>query len=74
MPHAGWRKWAIPYTRTGADLDGRVAIDWGVYGVPETFIVDRQGRIVYKQIGRITPEVLDEILRPFIEKLHGPDR
>jgi cytochrome c biogenesis protein CcmG, thiol:disulfide interchange protein DsbE len=45
-----------PYTRTGADIDGRVAIDWGVYGVPETFIVDRQGRIAYKQIGAITPK------------------
>ncbi len=42
-----------PYTRTGADLDGRVAIDWGVYGVPETFVVDRQGRIVFKQIGPV---------------------
>src|SRR5438477_8207410 len=38
-----------PYTRTGADLDGRVAIDWGVYGVPETFVVDR-GRIAFKQV------------------------
>src|SRR5438094_473441 len=41
-----------PYTRTGADLDGRVAIDWGVYGVPETFVVDR-GRIAFKQVGPI---------------------
>jgi cytochrome c biogenesis protein CcmG, thiol:disulfide interchange protein DsbE len=63
-----------PYTRTGADLNGRVAIDWGVYGVPETFIVDSQGRIVYKQIGPITPEMLDEILRPFIAKLRSPDQ
>jgi cytochrome c biogenesis protein CcmG/thiol:disulfide interchange protein DsbE len=37
-----------PYTRTGADLDGRVAIDWGVYGVPETFLIDRHGRIAFK--------------------------
>ena len=58
-----------PYTRTGADLDGRVAIDWGVYGVPETFVVDRQGRIAYKHIGPVTPEVLATKLRPLIARL-----
>jgi cytochrome c biogenesis protein CcmG/thiol:disulfide interchange protein DsbE len=58
-----------PYTRTGADTDGRVAIDWGVYGVPETFVVDRQGRIAYKQIGAITPEILDQTILPMIAKL-----
>lgn len=58
-----------PYTRTGADLDGRVAIDWGVYGVPETFVIDRQGRIAYKHIGALTPAVLDGTLLPLIQKL-----
>ncbi len=58
-----------PYTRTGADIDGRVAIDWGVYGVPEAFVIDRDGRIAFKQIGPITPEVLDKKLRPLIAKL-----
>jgi cytochrome c biogenesis protein CcmG, thiol:disulfide interchange protein DsbE len=58
-----------PYTRTGADLDGRVAIDWGVYGVPETFIVDRQGRIAYKQIGAITPAILEQTILPLIARL-----
>jgi cytochrome c biogenesis protein CcmG/thiol:disulfide interchange protein DsbE len=58
-----------PYTRTGADLDGRVAIDWGVYGIPETFVIDRDGRIVYKQIGPIPPDVLEEKLLPLIRKL-----
>lgn len=58
-----------PYTRTGADLDGRVAIDWGVYGVPETFVIDREGRIVYKQIGPITPQVLEEKILPLIGRL-----
>jgi len=58
-----------PYTRTGADLDGRVSIDWGVYGVPETFVIDRDGRIVYKQIGPISPHVLDERLLPLIRTL-----
>jgi len=58
-----------PYTRTGADLDGRVAIDWGVYGVPETFLIDREGRIAYKRIGPVTPKLLEETLRPMIAKL-----
>jgi cytochrome c biogenesis protein CcmG/thiol:disulfide interchange protein DsbE len=58
-----------PYTRTGADLDGRVAIDWGVYGVPETYVVDRQGRIALKQIGPITPEVLKKQILPLVEEL-----
>lgn len=58
-----------PYTRTGADLDGRVGIDWGVYGVPETFVIDRDGRIVYKQIGPIPPRVLEDKLLPLIRKL-----
>jgi cytochrome c biogenesis protein CcmG/thiol:disulfide interchange protein DsbE len=58
-----------PYTRTGADLDGRVGIEWGVYGVPETFVIDRQGRIAYKQIGPITPDVLEKKLRPLIARL-----
>jgi cytochrome c biogenesis protein CcmG, thiol:disulfide interchange protein DsbE len=60
-----------PYTRTGADFDGRVAIDWGVYGVPETYVIDRQGRIVFKQIGPITPEILAERIMPLIANLRG---
>ena len=60
-----------PYTRTGADLDGRVAIDWGVYGVPETFVVNRDGTIAYKHIGAITPAVWDKTLLPLIRKLQG---
>src|SRR5882672_10806324 len=58
-----------PYVRTGADLDGRVGIDWGVYGVPETFVVDRTGRIAYKHIGPLTREALENTLLPMIEKL-----
>ena len=60
-----------PYTRTGADRNGRVAIDWGVYGVPETFVIDRNGRIAYKHIGAITPKVLEEKLRPLIARLRA---
>lgn len=58
-----------PYTRTGADIDGRVGIEWGVYGVPETFIINRDGKIAYKHIGAITPEILQEIILPLVERL-----
>jgi cytochrome c biogenesis protein CcmG/thiol:disulfide interchange protein DsbE len=58
-----------PYMRTGADINGRVAIDWGVYGVPETFVVDREGRIAYKHIGAITPEILRDKIMPVIDRL-----
>ena len=58
-----------PYTRTGADRDGRVAIDWGVYGIPETFVIGADGRIAYKQIGPITEQALDETILPLIERL-----
>ncbi len=58
-----------PYTRTGADIDGKVAIDWGVYGVPETFIIDKTGHIAYKRIGAINPTVWKEKLLPMIQKL-----
>ena len=58
-----------PYTRTGADLDGRVAIDWGVYGVPETYVIDRQGRIAFKQVGPITPGILRQQILPLVESL-----
>lgn len=58
-----------PYTRTGADLDGRVAIDWGVYGVPETFVVGADGRIAHKHIGALTPEVLKKEILPLVRSL-----
>ncbi len=58
-----------PYTRTGADVNGRVGIEWGVYGVPETFVVDRSGRIAYKHIGALTPEVLRREVLPLVERL-----
>jgi cytochrome c biogenesis protein CcmG/thiol:disulfide interchange protein DsbE len=62
-----------PYTRTGADRDGRVAIDWGVYGVPETFVIDRDGRIAYKHIGPLNERVLEQTVLPLIARLHrGP--
>ena len=67
---AAWlNKLGDPYTRTGADISGRVGIDWGVYGVPETFVIDRDGRIAYKQIGPLTPEALRDTIIPLINKL-----
>lgn len=58
-----------PYTRIGADRSGRVSIEWGVYGVPETFLVDKEGRIVFKQIGAVTEEILEEKILPLVSKL-----
>ncbi len=46
-----------PYQRVGADREGRVAIDWGVYGAPETFLVNPAGIVVHKHIGAMTPQV-----------------
>jgi len=58
-----------PYQFSALDLDGRAGIDWGVYGVPETFVVDKQGVIRYKQVGPMTPEALQGTILPLIEKL-----
>lgn len=58
-----------PYRRTGADRDGRVSIEWGVYGVPETFLIDRQGRIAFKHVGPLTPEVMERTINPKIAEL-----
>jgi len=63
-----------PYTRTGADISGRVAIDWGVYGVPETFLVNRDGKVVYKHIGALSWKTYNEKILPLIEDLKGEDR
>ena len=58
-----------PYTRTGADVEGEVGIDWGVYGVPETFVIDRRGQIVYKHIGPVTQEDLEQTILPLVAEL-----
>ena len=60
-----------PYRRTGADLDGRVGIEWGVYGVPETYVVDKKGVIRDKVIGAITPNIVDERLLPLVRRLQS---
>ena len=61
-------RYGNPFAASGADANGRAAIEWGVYGVPETFIVGSDGRIAYKLIGPITPENLESVLKPEIEK------
>jgi cytochrome c biogenesis protein CcmG/thiol:disulfide interchange protein DsbE len=61
-------RYGNPYGANGADLNGRAAIEWGVYGVPETFVVGRDGRIAYKLIGPIEPVNLEKVLKPEIEK------
>lgn len=58
-----------PFERIGADLDGRVGIDWGVYGVPESFIVDATGRIRYKHVGVLTAKDLEGTILPLLESL-----
>jgi cytochrome c biogenesis protein CcmG, thiol:disulfide interchange protein DsbE len=72
-PPADAERWLAfygdPYTRTGADVNGRVGIDWGVYGVPETFVIDKQGRIAYKHIGPIKPDDLRKKILPLVEQL-----
>ncbi|MSP51019.1 MAG: DsbE family thiol:disulfide interchange protein [Alphaproteobacteria bacterium] len=64
-------EWGDPYERTGVDRVGRVGIDFGVYGVPETFVVDGQGRIVFKHIGPITPRDLESKILPAIATARG---
>jgi cytochrome c biogenesis protein CcmG/thiol:disulfide interchange protein DsbE len=61
-------RYGNPFTAVGADPAGRAAIDWGVYGVPETFIVGRDGKIAYRLVGPITASNLLTVLKPAIEK------
>ncbi len=58
-----------PYRRIGTDLSGRTAIDWGVYGVPETFVVDANGRIRHRHVGPLTDKVVAETIRPLMKSL-----
>jgi cytochrome c biogenesis protein CcmG/thiol:disulfide interchange protein DsbE len=60
-----------PYTMSIMDRDGRIGINYGVYGVPETYVIDKQGVIRYKQIGPVTPEILDAKIVPLVRKLQG---
>jgi cytochrome c biogenesis protein CcmG, thiol:disulfide interchange protein DsbE len=61
-------RYGNPYGFVGVDGNGRAAIEWGVYGVPETFIVGREGKIVYKLVGPITPDNIDSVMKAEIDK------
>jgi cytochrome c biogenesis protein CcmG/thiol:disulfide interchange protein DsbE len=60
-----------PYAVSIVDADGRVGIDYGVYGVPETFVIDKAGVIRYKRIGPVTPEILEQKIVPLVRQLQG---
>ena len=67
---AGWlRKHGDPYTLSVLDVDGRVGIDYGVYGVPETYVIDKAGIIRMKHTGPITPEVFSGRILPLLAEL-----
>jgi cytochrome c biogenesis protein CcmG/thiol:disulfide interchange protein DsbE len=61
-------RYGNPFVASGADVSGRTSIDWGVYGVPETYLIGRDGTIAYKLIGPITPDNLVRVLDPEIAK------
>jgi cytochrome c biogenesis protein CcmG, thiol:disulfide interchange protein DsbE len=62
-------KWGDPYALSVKDLDGRIGIEYGVYGVPETFVIDKQGVIRYKHIGPITPDSWRKKIQPLLQEL-----
>lgn len=67
---AAWlKKYGDPYGAIGSDRSGRVAIDLGVYGVPETFVIDREGRIAYTHIGPVDRQALEETILPLVRRL-----
>ena len=72
-PPANAQRWlkhlGNPYKASAMDQAGRVGIDWGVYGVPETFVIDKQGIIRYKQIGPVTESILQETIIPLVQQL-----
>lgn len=65
------QRFGDPYTASAFDPEGKTGIDWGVYGVPETFVIDRDGIIRHKQTGPITPEILEKKLLPLIRQLQA---
>ncbi|HUQ28627.1 MAG TPA: DsbE family thiol:disulfide interchange protein [Usitatibacter sp.] len=65
------QRFGNPYSLSVFDNEGKVGIDYGVYGVPETFVIDKQGVIRYKQIGPITPEALEKRIMPLLRELNA---
>jgi cytochrome c biogenesis protein CcmG, thiol:disulfide interchange protein DsbE len=64
------RRMGDPYQLSAFDRDGRIGIDYGVYGVPETYLIDKRGVIRYKRIGPLTPEIVSEKLIPLVNELN----
>ena len=60
-----------PYAAVGVDPEGQASIDWGVYGVPETFVIDRAGRVRLKHVGPLTPQVVRDQIEPLLKTLEG---
>lgn len=72
MDAIAWlKKYGDPFVMSASDLNGRVGIEWGVYGVPETFIVDRKGIIRHKHIGPLSMEKLEEEILPLVRQLQA---
>jgi cytochrome c biogenesis protein CcmG/thiol:disulfide interchange protein DsbE len=68
----GWlRRLGDPYKASAVDAQGDVGIDWGVYGVPETFVIDKQGIVQHKHIGPVTDKSVSETILPLVRKLKG---
>ena len=65
------RELGDPYSRIGHDLDNKAGIEWGVYGVPETYVIDREGRIRYKHVGPVFKETFTETIEPLLKELRG---
>jgi len=67
------RRWLAnfgnPYVQSLSDTDGRAGIDWGVYGVPETFVIDREGVVRHRHVGPVTPQVMRDTLLPLLQRL-----
>ena len=64
-------KYGNPYKKIGSDQDGRVSIDWGVYGVPETFVIDQHARIAYKHVGPLSAEDMKQKILPLLQELQA---
>ncbi len=64
-------RWGNPHPVVGVDDAGRVGINYGVYGVPETYVIDKQGVIQYKQIGPLDPETVEKKIIPLVKRLEA---
>lgn len=59
-----------PYVLNASDFDGRVAIDYGITGAPETYLIDKNGVIRYKEVGQLTPEIMQKTILPMVRDLN----